>query len=128
MTLSIFPTFLTFLTQALCFPVPASDPWRGLEVPPYLRRERLGPPTVGLFPSDLTGRPESASEVAMASRLGAAITSSISARRHPVHGRRWLVRWRHNKPTAWAEGRPDAEPRDHIGERYGGQHRQEASG
>jgi hypothetical protein len=82
MTLSTFPTFLSFLTQALCFP-PASDPRRALEVPPYLRRKRLGPPTVWPEASDLTGRPESASEVAMASagasRLGAAITPSISA-------------------------------------------------
>ena len=40
MTLSTFPTFLTFLAQALCFPVPASDPWQGLEIPSYPRRER----------------------------------------------------------------------------------------
>ena len=46
MTLSTFPTFLTFLAQALCFPVPASDPWQGLEIPSYPRRERLGPQTV----------------------------------------------------------------------------------
>ena len=117
MTLSTFPDLsdLSDLSaQKLCFPAPASDPWRGLEVPPYPRRERLGPPTVGPETNGLTGRPESASEVAMASagasRLGAAITSSISARRHPVHGRRWLARWCHNKPTAWAEGRPDAGP------------------
>jgi hypothetical protein len=43
MTLSTFPTFLTFLTEALCFPVPASDSWQGLEIPSYPRRERLGP-------------------------------------------------------------------------------------
>jgi hypothetical protein len=114
MTQSTFPTFLPFLTQGLCFSTPASDPWRGLEIPSYPRRERLGPPTVGPEGEDLTGRPESASEVTTtpvgASRLGAAVTSSISARRHPVHGRRWLARWRHNKPTAWAEGRPDAGP------------------
>ena len=55
MTLSTFPTFLTFLTQTLCFPVPASDPWQGLEIPSYPRRERLGPQTVG------PGRHESAS-------------------------------------------------------------------
>jgi hypothetical protein len=61
MTLSTLPTFLTFLAQALCFPVPASDPWHGLEIPPYPRRERLGPPTVGPEASDLTRRPESAS-------------------------------------------------------------------
>jgi hypothetical protein len=88
MTLSTFPAFLTFLTQALCFPVPASDPWQGLEIPPHLRRDCLAPLTV------LLGRPEPASEVAMApdgaSRLGAAMTCLISARRHPVHGRRWL--------------------------------------
>ena len=47
MTLSTFPTFPTFLTQALCFPVPASDSWQGLEIPSYPRRERLGPQTVG---------------------------------------------------------------------------------
>jgi hypothetical protein len=125
MTLSAFLTFLTFLTQALCFPVPASDPWRGLEVPPYLRRKRHGPPTVGPEGDALTGRPESTSGVAMAPagapRLGAAMTCSISARRHPVHGRRWLAMWRHNKPTAWAEGRPRCR-------RYGGQRRQDASG
>ena len=63
MTLSTFPTFLTFLTQALCFPVPASDPWQGLEIPPYPRRERLGPQTVGPKANDLTGRPKSASTV-----------------------------------------------------------------
>ena len=40
MTLSTFPTFLTFPTQVLCFPVPASDPWQGLEIPSYPRRER----------------------------------------------------------------------------------------
>jgi hypothetical protein len=114
MTLSTFPTFPTFLTQTLCFSAPGSDPWQGLEIPSYPRREHLGPPTVGPEASDLTGRPESATEVAMAStgasRLGAAMTCSISARRHPVHGRRWLARWRHNKSTAWAEGRPDAGP------------------
>ena len=54
MTLSTFPTFLTFLTQALCFPVPASDPWQGLEIPSYPRRERLGPQTVGPEANDLT--------------------------------------------------------------------------
>jgi hypothetical protein len=92
MTLSTLPTFLTFLAQALCFPVPANDPWHGLEIPPYPRRERLGSPTVGPEANDLTGRPESASEVAMASvgacRLGAVMTCLISPRRHPVHGRR----------------------------------------
>ena len=61
MTLSTFPTFLTFLTQRLCFSTPASDPWRGLEIPPYPRREHLGPQTVGPEASDLTGQPESAS-------------------------------------------------------------------
>ena len=55
MTLSTFPTFLTFLAQALCFSAPASDPWQGLEIPSYPRRERLKPQTVG------PGRPESAS-------------------------------------------------------------------
>ena len=84
MTLSTFPTFLTFLAQELCFPVPASDPWRGLEVPPYPRRERLGPQTVGPEANDVAGRPESASEVAMApsgaSRLGAAMSCSISSK------------------------------------------------
>jgi hypothetical protein len=47
MALSTFPTFLTFLTQALRFPVPASNSWQGLEIPSYPRRERLGPQTVG---------------------------------------------------------------------------------
>ena len=61
MTLSsTFPTFLTFLAQTLCFSAPASDPWQGLEIPSYPRRERLGPQTVGPR-HDLTGRPESAS-------------------------------------------------------------------
>jgi hypothetical protein len=46
MALSTFPTFLTFLTQALRFPVPASNSWQGLEIPSYPRRERLGPQTV----------------------------------------------------------------------------------
>ncbi len=55
MTLSTFPTFLTFLTQALCFPVPASDSWQGLEIPSYPRRERLGPQTVGPEGDALTG-------------------------------------------------------------------------
>ena len=68
MMLSTFPTFLTFLTQALCFPVPASDPWRGLEVPPYPRRERLGPQTVGPEGDALTGRPEFASGYTMVPR------------------------------------------------------------
>jgi hypothetical protein len=112
MTLRTFPTFLTFLAQKLPFSAPASDPRQGPEIPPYPRRERLGPQTVGPEANDLTGRPESTSGVAMApagaSRLGAPMTCSISARRHPVHGRRWLAMWRHNKPTAWAEGRPDA--------------------
>jgi hypothetical protein len=38
MTLSTFPTFLTFLTQALCFPAPASNAWQGLEIARCLRR------------------------------------------------------------------------------------------
>ncbi|MGZ3321349.1 MAG: hypothetical protein ACXU9C_10255 [Xanthobacteraceae bacterium] len=58
MTLGSFLTFLTFLTQALCFP-------------PYLRREGLGPPqTVPPEGEDLTERPESASEVATSDRRG----------------------------------------------------------
>jgi hypothetical protein len=61
MTLSTFPTFLTFLTQAPCFPAPASDPGQGPEIPPYLRRECLGPQTVEPEANDLTGRLESAS-------------------------------------------------------------------
>jgi hypothetical protein len=35
-------------------------------------------------------------------------TLCFSAPARPVHGRRWLAKWRHNKPTAWTEGRPDA--------------------
>jgi hypothetical protein len=34
MQLSTFPTFLAFLTQALCFPAPASNPWQRLDIPP----------------------------------------------------------------------------------------------
>ena len=117
MTLSAFPTFLTFLTQALCFPVPASDPWRGLEVPPYARRERLGPETVGPEANDLTGRPESASEVAMApsgaSRLGAAMTcSSTASGTRPALARQVASR------RLGPKGDPMPAP-DHIGERYG---------
>jgi hypothetical protein len=63
MKLSTFPTFLAFLTQVLRFPAPASAPWQGLEIRPFLRRARLGPPTVGPEANDLTGRPVSASEV-----------------------------------------------------------------
>jgi hypothetical protein len=55
MTLSTFPTFLTFLAQTLCFSASASAPWQDLEIPSYPRRERLGPQTVG------PGRLESAS-------------------------------------------------------------------
>jgi hypothetical protein len=66
MTLSTFPTFLTFLAQELPFSAPASDPWQGPEIPPYPRREHLGPQTVGPEANDLTGRPESASEATMA--------------------------------------------------------------
>jgi hypothetical protein len=38
MTLSIFPTFLAFLIQALCFSAAASNPWEtpggDLDIPP----------------------------------------------------------------------------------------------
>jgi hypothetical protein len=68
MTLSTFPTFLTFLKQTLCFSAPASDPWQGPEIPPYPHRERLGPQTVGPEANDLTRRPESASKITMAPR------------------------------------------------------------
>jgi hypothetical protein len=60
MTLSSFPAFLTFLTQALSFPVRASDPWQGLEIPSYPGRKRLGPQTVRPK-QNLNGRPEFAS-------------------------------------------------------------------
>lgn len=94
MMLSPLPTFLAFPPQALYSPAPASKPLAGpLASHPTFAPERLGPPTVGGRGRRLTGR-----------------TCSISARRHPVHGRRWLARWRHNKPTAWAEGRPDPGP------------------
>ena len=53
LTLSTFPTFLTFLAQTLCFSASASAPWQDLEIPSYPRRERLV--TVG------PGRLESAS-------------------------------------------------------------------
>jgi hypothetical protein len=58
MTLSTFPTFLAFLTQAPCFPALASNPREGLAIPPYLRRERLGPPTVEPEGDDLSRRSE----------------------------------------------------------------------
>jgi hypothetical protein len=91
MELSTFPTFLAFPTQALCSAAPANNPWRGLDIPSYLRREPLGLPTVEAEANDVTGR-----------------TCSISALRHKVHGRPWLARWGHNKPVAWAEGRSKA--------------------
>ena len=53
LTLSTFPTFLTFLAQKLPFSAPASDPWQGPEIPPYPRRERLGPPALGPEGDDL---------------------------------------------------------------------------
>ena len=68
LTLSTFPTFLTFLAQKLPFSAPASDTRQGPEIPPYPRRERLGPQTVGPEANDLTGRPESASKITMAPR------------------------------------------------------------
>jgi hypothetical protein len=58
---STFPTFLAFLTQALCFPTPASNPWQGLDIPPCVRRERLGPRAVGPEGDNLSRRSESAS-------------------------------------------------------------------
>jgi hypothetical protein len=58
MTLSTFPVFLTFLTQALCFPAPASNAWQGLEIAPCLRR---GPRTAGPGGDDLSRRSESES-------------------------------------------------------------------
>jgi hypothetical protein len=68
MTLSTFPTFLAFLTPAKRFPAPVSNPWQGLEIRPYLRHERLGPPTVVSEANDLTRRPESASKFTMSPR------------------------------------------------------------
>ena len=89
MTLSTFPTFLTFLTQALCFSAPASDPWQGLEIPSYPRRERLGPQTVGPEANDLTGRPEFASGYTMVPRWrlpdGAAMPPVASHGPRAVH-------------------------------------------
>ena len=49
MKLSTFPAFLAFLTQAVCFPAPASG------------RERLEPPTVEPEGDDLSRWSESAS-------------------------------------------------------------------
>jgi hypothetical protein len=90
MTLSTFPTFLTFLTPALCFPVPASDPWQGPEIPPNPRRERLGPQTVGPEANDLSGRPESAS-TASALRRALMRTSDRSASGSLAHARALLA-------------------------------------
>jgi hypothetical protein len=106
MTPSTFPTFLAFPTHK---PAPTSERRQGLEIAPGLPRERLGPRPAG---DDLKPEPPSEGTRAPvgASRLGAAMSCSISVRRYPVHGRRWLARWRHNKPTAWAGGRPDAGP------------------
>jgi hypothetical protein len=67
MTLSTFPTFLTFLTERLCFAAPTRHAWEGVEIPAYLRHKRRGPPT-GPVSQDLTGQPQSASDVAMAPR------------------------------------------------------------
>ena len=61
MMLGTFPTFLTFLTRRLCFPALAAAPWQGPDTPSSLRRERLGPPTVGPEGDDLSRRSESAS-------------------------------------------------------------------
>ena len=67
MTLSSFLTFLTFLTQTLCFSASASDPWEGgLEIPSCPRRKCLGPPqTVRPEGDALTGQPEFASGYTM---------------------------------------------------------------
>jgi hypothetical protein len=64
MTLSTFPTFLTFQTRKLA-PTPVHAPWEGLEIPLYPRRL---PPTVEPKGDALTGRPESASEYTMLPR------------------------------------------------------------
>jgi len=63
MTLSTFLTFLTFPTPKLGLPAPTIEPWRGLKIPPYLRRESLGPPTLGPEGDGFT-----ASEMTMAPR------------------------------------------------------------
>jgi hypothetical protein len=57
MTLSTFPTFLT---QALRFSAPASNPWQGLEIARCLRRVLR---TSGAEADDLSRRSESASAV-----------------------------------------------------------------
>jgi hypothetical protein len=54
MTLSPFPTFLTFPTPKFGLPAPTIEPWQGLKIPPYLRPESLGPPTVGPEGDDFT--------------------------------------------------------------------------
>jgi len=54
MRLRPFPTFLTFPTPKFGLPAPTIEPWQGLKIPPYLRRESLGPPTVGPQGGDFT--------------------------------------------------------------------------
>ena len=61
MTLSTLPAFLTFLTHELCLRACASAPWQDPEIPPYARRQRLGPQIVGPEGDYWSGRPESAS-------------------------------------------------------------------
>jgi hypothetical protein len=68
MMLGTFLTFLTFLTQKLCFSAPASDPWQGLEIPPYPRGECLRPPTVGPEGEDSARGPKSASAASTSRR------------------------------------------------------------
>ena len=115
MTLSTFPTFLTFLTFLTHnWHSPASDPRQGLEIAPSLRREHRQPRTAG---DDLKPQPPSqgARAPAGASRLAAAMSCSISGTAASQQGD-GLGR------------RTTRRPRDHIGERYGGQRRQDALG
>jgi hypothetical protein len=78
---STFPTFLTFLTQALCFPAPANNPWHGLDIPSSLRRERLGPPTVGPEGDDLSRQSEAASSLCRPSTPNSDRSASASLAR-----------------------------------------------
>jgi hypothetical protein len=125
MTLSTFPTFLTFL--ALCAVLRAGDPWAGLEIPPYPRSELAAVAAAAIV---LAGEAWAASRRARRRGLGQAARVRIRARdgirRHLPERRGHVLldfctaasgtrpalarRVRHNKPTDWVEGRPDAGP------------------
>jgi hypothetical protein len=69
MTLSTFPTFLTFLAEALCFPVPFSAPRQGWKSRPTLAASAVERRTVGPQGDALTRWPDSTSEYTMLPRL-----------------------------------------------------------